>query len=88
MVLKEIPYKAVKGRSKPPPELTQEVLQSGVIHKISRRGKHVLHSDGAWAYPAALKKMMLGLFLEDIFKAGSINRSVCVTSESLILPST
>jgi hypothetical protein len=56
-VLKIIPVKLVPQGGRPPVESEEEIQKSNILEHINKRGKHTLHSDGAHAWPAALRKV-------------------------------
>ena len=56
-VISEMPIKLVPGNSVPPPESTDEVVKSGLLRKLAPTA--TLFSDGARAWPAAVKKLKL-----------------------------
>jgi hypothetical protein len=59
LLLKILPHKLIKKGARPSPESTDEVMKSSILQHIKKRRSSVLFTDGAAAWPAALKKSKL-----------------------------
>ena len=57
--LKVLPFRFVAKNGVPPVENTEEVMNSGLIQRITKPGKCVLFTDGATSYKGALKKIKM-----------------------------
>jgi hypothetical protein len=59
LAIKMLPPKLVPKGGRPPVESAEEIKQSGLLRRIPRRGKHVLHTDGAASWPKAIRELGL-----------------------------
>eukprot|EP00435_Cladocopium_sp_Y103_P014181 s54_g3.t1 len=57
--LKVLPFRFVAKNGVPPVENTEEVINSGLLKRITKPGKCVLFTDGATSYKSALKKIRM-----------------------------
>jgi hypothetical protein len=60
MAMQMLPYKLCPKGGRPVIESTQEIIDSKLLQdNVKARGKHTLHTDGCWSWPAARKKLGL-----------------------------